>query len=72
MARQLPNQRTEYTTRVKRLDDHLVNPGDFDQSVRDRHLLSLPSCLGLAFLGRPMGSGRRRRPTSFSSFSPAY
>jgi hypothetical protein len=26
MARQLPNQRTQYTTRVKRLDEHLVKP----------------------------------------------
>lgn len=35
MARQLPNQRTEYTTRVKRLDDHLVTPGDFDQRIKE-------------------------------------
>lgn len=34
MARQLPNQRVEYTTRVKRLDEHLVNPGDFDQRIK--------------------------------------
>lgn len=35
MARQLPNQRTEYTTRVKRLDEHLVTPGDFDQRIKE-------------------------------------
>jgi hypothetical protein len=35
MARQLPNQRAEYTTRVKRLDAHLVNPGDFDQRIKE-------------------------------------
>ena len=35
MARQLPNQRTEYSTRVKRLDGHLVNPSDFDQRIKE-------------------------------------
>ena len=25
----------EYTTRVKRLDDHLANPGDFDQRIKE-------------------------------------
>jgi len=35
MARQLPDQRAEYTTRVKRLDEHLVNPGDFDSRIKE-------------------------------------
>jgi len=35
MARQLPNQRTTYTTRVKRLDEHLVNPSDFDPRIKE-------------------------------------
>jgi len=35
MARQLPDQRTTYTTRVKRLDEHLVNPSDFDPRVKE-------------------------------------
>ena len=36
MARQLPNQRAGYATRVKRLDEHLVTPGDFDQRIKER------------------------------------
>jgi len=35
MARQLPNQRREYATRVKRLDEHMVNPGDFDSRIKE-------------------------------------
>jgi len=35
MARQLPNQRAGYATRVKRLDEHLVTPGDFDQRIKE-------------------------------------
>ena len=35
MARQLPNQRAGYATRVKRLDEHLVTPGNFDQRIKE-------------------------------------
>jgi len=35
MARHLPNQRVQYAMRVKRLDEHLVNPGDFDQRIKE-------------------------------------
>jgi hypothetical protein len=35
MARHLPNQRTQYATRVKRLDEHLIAEDDFDQRIKE-------------------------------------
>jgi len=34
MARQLPNKRPRYLTRVKRLDEHLVATSDFDERIK--------------------------------------
>ncbi|MCK4624588.1 MAG: hypothetical protein KAV00_04700 [Phycisphaerae bacterium] len=34
MARQLPNKRPKYLTRVKRLDEHLVAASDFDERIK--------------------------------------
>ena len=34
MARVLPNQRTKITSRIDRLDEHLLNDGDFDKQIQ--------------------------------------
>jgi len=34
MARQLPNRRSKYLTRVKRLDEHLISTNDFDERIK--------------------------------------
>lgn len=36
MAREVPNQGSKYTTRVKRLDLHLTDENDFDDRVKER------------------------------------
>lgn len=33
MAKYLPNQRTKIISRIDRLDEHLLNDGDFDKKV---------------------------------------
>ena len=35
MAREVPNQGSKYTTRVKRLDLHLTAENDFDERIKD-------------------------------------
>jgi len=34
MARQLPNKRSKFTTRVKRLDKHLTSTSNFDEQIK--------------------------------------
>ena len=61
MARQLPNKRPKYLTRIKRLDAHLVAANDFDERIKQA-LPSIylplikddtPIILDLSDLGKP-------------------
>jgi hypothetical protein len=62
MARQLPNKRSKYLTRVKRLDEHLVSTGDFDERIKQAlpdiwlPLIdeNTPIILDLSDLGKPL------------------
>lgn len=53
MAREVPNQGSKYTTRVKRLDLHLTGESDFDEQIKQS-----PPTIWLP----PAGARIRRRP----------
>ncbi len=65
MARQLPNKRPKYLSRLKRLDAHLVAKSDFDERVKQalpNIWLPLikddtPIILDLSDLGKPLDKG---------------
>ena len=62
MARKLPNKRSKYLTRVKRLDEHLVSTDDFDERIKQAlpdiwlPLINddTPIILDLSDLGKPL------------------